>query len=215
MKSSWRWGLPLGGCKWFCICKVLRTVMANWADFLPLKTFQHIYLFHNNYFGQFFSRLGCKNYHFLKAFFICSFRGAVTALLLAAPLNPWRSPISAIAFTAILLAAPLNPWRSSKSAIAVPLLLLGRDDFKETFPDAQTCWLVTKTTLGSICETLRWPPIPGRNITSMTEFFQQGKKVIFSCFLLFPCNWRLDIWSNLYQLPRKTSWMGWTKPLVL
>ena len=91
---------------------------------LPKKTFQHIYLFHNNYFGQFCSRFGCKNYHFLKAFFICSFRGAVTALLLAAPLNPWRSPKSAIAVTAILLVAPLNLWRSPKSAIAVPALLL-------------------------------------------------------------------------------------------
>ena len=40
-----------------------------------------------------------------------------------------------------------------------------------------------KLTLGSIWETLRWPPIPGRNITSVTEFSQQGKKVFF--FFLF------------------------------
>ena len=30
-----------------------------------------------------------------------------------------------------------------------------------------------KLTLGSIWETLRWPPIPGRNITSVTEFGPQ------------------------------------------
>ena len=39
-----------------------------------------------------------------------------------------------------------------------------------------------KLTLGSIWETLRWPPIPSRNITSVTEFSQQGKKVFFPVF---------------------------------
>ena len=42
-----------------------------------------------------------------------------------------------------------------------------------------------KLTLGSIWETLRWPPIPGRNITSVTEFSQQGKKVFFFLFSSF------------------------------
>ena len=42
-----------------------------------------------------------------------------------------------------------------------------------------------KLTLGSIWEILRWPPIPGRNITSVTEFSQQGKKVFFFLFSSF------------------------------
>ena len=45
-----------------------------------------------------------------------------------------------------------------------------------------------KLTLGSIWETLRWPPIPGRNITSVTEFSQQGKKVFFPVFFFFRAN---------------------------
>ena len=88
MRYSWRWGPPLGGCKSFL--KVLRTGMTNSVHDLGEKT------------------------AILKAFFVCSFWGAVTALLLAAPLNPWRSPISAIAVTAILLVAPQNEQRSPK-----------------------------------------------------------------------------------------------------
>ena len=45
-----------------------------------------------------------------------------------------------------------------------------------------------KLTLGSIWETLRWPPIPSRNITSVTEFSQQGKKVFFPVFFFFRAN---------------------------
>ena len=60
--------------------------------FSPKKPSQHIYLFHNDLFGQFCSYFGCENCHFLKAFFICSFRGAVSALLLVAPPNEQCSP---------------------------------------------------------------------------------------------------------------------------
>jgi hypothetical protein len=45
-----------------------------------------------------------------------------------------------------------------------------------------------KLNLGSKWETLRWPPIPSRNITSVTEFSQQGKKVFFPVFFFFRAN---------------------------
>ena len=122
MKSSWRWGPLIGGCRSFL--KVLRTGMTYWADFFAQKTSLHIYLFRNSFFGQFCSRVGWENCNFLKAFFICSFWGAVTALLLVTPQIEQCSPKWTIAVTAILLVAPQNEQRSPKWTIAVPALHL-------------------------------------------------------------------------------------------
>ena len=85
MKSSWRWGPPVGGCKSFC--KVLQTGMTNWADFFAQKNLPNISFYVTIIFWPISISFGCKNCHFLKAFFICSFWGAVTALLLVAPQN--------------------------------------------------------------------------------------------------------------------------------
>ena len=75
MRSSWRWGPPIGGCKSFW--KVLRTEMMNWANFFLLKSLPNISISSQIFFGQFCLRLWCENCHFLKAFFICSFGGAL------------------------------------------------------------------------------------------------------------------------------------------
>ena len=67
MKSSWRWGPPIGGCKSFL--KVLRTGMTNWADFFAQKHLPNIPIYFTIGFWPILFTIWVRKLPFSKGFF--------------------------------------------------------------------------------------------------------------------------------------------------
>ena len=61
---------------------------------------------------------------------------------------------------------------------------------------------------------MRWSPIPPTNTTIVTEFLGIGQNLTFPLFSHFFWNSCFQTWSNLHQLPRETSWVGWERAWV-
>ena len=121
MKSSWRWGPLIGGCKSFL--KVLRTGMTNWADFFRPKNLPNISIYFTIVFWPILFTIWVRKLPFSKGFFhmfilgscYCTLIGCSPKWTVLPKMNNCcychpigRSPKWTIAVPALLLVAPQN-----------------------------------------------------------------------------------------------------------